>query len=76
MARASQAILWRMSEFEDGSLRSRTTSIVWSQNVVTFLQEASMGRELDIYDAADALRMTLRVWLAGPAANGSRGRDE
>lgn len=68
-----QAMLSRMGEPEDVVLGDRATAIMWSPDIVSFMRGASADRELDIRDAADALNMTLRVWLAGPASNHPHG---
>lgn len=58
-----------MNESEDNILGAKATSIVWNTDVVSFLRGAASDRELDVHDAAEALRMTLRVWLADSASN-------
>jgi hypothetical protein len=68
-----KAILPCMSEPEDNVFGDRTTAIMWSPDVVSFLRGAVTDRELGIRDTADALRMTVRVWLAGHASNNSAG---
>lgn len=73
MAGRAQAILSHMGEPEDVVLGDQTTAIMWSPDIVRFLRGASTDSELDIWNAADALSMTLRVWLAGPASNDPRG---
>lgn len=62
-----------MGEPEDVVFRDKTTAIMWSLDIVSFLRGAGTERELGIRDAADALHMTLRVWLAGPASNDPHG---
>ena len=69
----AQAILSRMGEPEDVVFGDQTAAIMWSPDVVSFLRGAGTDRELDIRDAADALNMTLRVWIAGPASNDPYG---
>ena len=70
----TKAILPCMSEPEDNVFGDRTTAIMWSPDVVSFLRGGVTDRELSIRDTAEALRMTVRVWLAGPASNSSVGR--
>ena len=62
-----------MKKPENDMFRHRTADIVWSTDVVDFLQGAETDREFAIRNAADALHMTLRVWLAGAASNSSLG---
>ena len=62
-----------MGEPEDVVFGYQTTAIMWSPDIVSFLRGASNDRELGIRDAANALSMTLRVWLAGPASNDPHG---
>lgn len=69
----AQAMLSRMGEPEDVVFGDRATAIMWSPDIVSFMRGASTDRELDIRDAADALNMTLRAWLAGPASNDPHG---
>ena len=68
-----KAILPCMREPEDNVFGDRTTAIMWCPDVVRFLHGAVTDRELGIRDTAEALRMTVRVWLAGPASNNSDG---
>ena len=60
-----------MNEPEKNILRASATSVAWSVDVISFLRGATSDSELDIRDAADALRMTLSVWIAGSASNDS-----
>ena len=60
-----------MNEPEKNILRASATSVAWSVDVISFLRGATSDSELDIHDAADALRMTLSVWIAGSASNDS-----
>lgn len=69
----AQAILSRMREPEDLVFGDQTTAIMWSPDIVSFLRGVGTDRELEIRDAAGALNMTLRVWLAGPASNEPHG---
>lgn len=69
----AQAMLSRMGEPEDVVFGDRATAIMWSPDIVSFMRGAGNDRELDIRDAADALSMTLRVWLAGSASNDPHG---
>jgi hypothetical protein len=69
----AQAILSRMGEPEDVVFGDRATAIMWSPDIVSFMRGASTDHELGIRNAADALSMTLRVWLAGPASNDPHG---
>ncbi len=62
-----------MGEPEDLVFGYQTTAIMWSADIVSFLRGAGTDRELGIRDAADALSMALRVWLAGPASNDPHG---
>jgi hypothetical protein len=73
MAGRAQAILSRMDEQEEVVFGDRATAIMWSPDIVSFMRGAGTDRELDIRNAADALSMTLRVWLAGPASNDPHG---
>jgi hypothetical protein len=73
MAGQAHAILLHMGEPEDLVFGDQTAAIMWSPDIVSFLRGASTDIELDIRNAADALSMTLRVWLAGPASNDPRG---
>ncbi len=54
---------------ERNVLGADARSIAWSADVIGFLRGATSEHELGIHDVADALRLTLRVWLAGPASN-------
>lgn len=69
----AQAMLSRMGEPEDVVFGDQATATIWSPDIVSFMRGAGTDRELDIRDAADALSITLRVWLAGPASNDPRG---
>ena len=73
MAGRVQAILSHMSEPEDVVFGDQTTAIMWSPDIVSFLRGAVTDSELGIRSAADALNMTLRIWLAGPSSNGPYG---
>ena len=67
-----RTILQRM-EHEANILGANARSIAWSTDVIGFLRGAAGEPELGLHDLADALRMTLRVWLAGSASNHSIG---
>ena len=69
----AQVILSRMGESEDVVFGDQTTAMMWNPDVVSFLRGARTDRELGIRDAADALNMTLRIWLAGSASNDPHG---
>jgi hypothetical protein len=73
MDERAQAILSRMGELEDVVFGDQTTAIMWSPDIVSFLRGAGTDCELGIRDAADALSITLRVWLAGSASNDPHG---
>lgn len=73
MDERAQAILSRMGEPEDVVFGDQTTAIMWSRDIVSFLRGAGPDCELGIRDAADALSITLRVWLAGSASNDQHG---
>lgn len=69
MGRLLQAMLYLMDELKDNNARDPYLSIAWSTDVVSFLRGPAADSESCIHDAANALRIALRVWLAGAASN-------